>query len=320
MSKLLLKVRDIEIYSDSLYTITPKPDADAPDGLVNLGTTKIPSATVANDVPCRWVMTNKANGTGLYDTGLYTASPCYTTMNKEVVAERVELIIKNLVEPYEAKHQEGQLHHSNSEEFWDSYRVRLNDGRILSTNKVDDLLDLFIALNSYALTPKQHVGNPAYKGSQYCVEDSTKVQNFKNENSTRKVEAIGHYMTLRTENPTKLNNLLRYVGVIGFDSEVSLDSLNSVVLDWLEATEQNPIRFEEAYKLSKGKTTQNIIDYYGMLGTLTKTGVVSRVDGVYRYQNTDLGVDLKVAAKFLNGKSKQAKALAIELTEIFNKE
>lgn len=319
MGNLLFKVRDFEIRKDSLYKILPKPDASAPDGLVNLGTTKIPSVRISNDVACRYKVTNAANQTGLYDTGLYEQSPCYANMDKDVVTEKVDLLNKHIVEPYERKYEEGALFHNNLG-FWDNYKIRLSSGRIFSTNNIDDLLALYIALNSFELTPKDHVGNPSYKGSQYCIEDSTKVQTYKNEKAQLFVKATGQYTSLKDSNPTKLKNLLRYVGIIGFSSDIALDSLDAVVLEWLEKTEQNPIRFTEAYKLSSNKSTENIIYYYTMIGELTQKGVINRVDGIYIYNSINLGVDLKAAAKYLNGRSKAAQALALELTELHNKE
>ncbi len=314
--KILFKVRDFVVREGSIYKIIGKPDTNAPDGLVQLGTTKIPSPMIANDVSCRWKMTNKANGSGLYDTGLYAGSPCYMTMDKDEIKERLQLLEENLVEPFERTHEEGVLHQANLD-FWDNYRIRLNQGRIFNTKNVEDLLDMFIALNSYELTPKEHVGNPAYKGSQFCIEDSTKVQDIENEVADLSIQAIGHYVSLKEENPQMLKNILRYIGLTSANTDIDLNTLSSVIFKWINSDNQNPKKFEDAYELATNPNTQNIVDYYTMIGDLATYGVVSRENGFYTYNGINLGADLKSSAKYLNSKKKDIVALAIELTTLY---
>lgn len=291
----LIDVNGLVIKTNSVYKITNKPDSNAPSGFVKEGTTKLPSAGIANTVPCRFKVTNKSTGEGLYDTGLYRESPCYASMNEEKVDEIVKNLQEKIVIPYERKYGKGKLDHSNTE-FWDAFGVNLFDGRFFVTSNIDDLLDLYIAMNGFDLTPKDRLGDPRFSSSDYCVEDKEKVQGIKAERANNMMTAITNFGSLLSTNRNKALNILRYNKVIGVGSDIDDGTLNSLVFEWLNKDTQNPNRFLKTYELTKKKKTEDVVDMYAILSKLFNKGVVKRNGGMFNFEGNDLGADLKTAA------------------------
>ncbi|MDC7249867.1 MAG: hypothetical protein PQJ49_08135, partial [Sphaerochaetaceae bacterium] len=109
----LVDVNGLVIKTNSVYKVTNKLDNTAPSGFVKEGTTKLPSSGIGNTVPCPFKITNKAKGTGIFDTGFYVGSPCYATMDTDKAEKQVAILKKAIVEPYEKKYGRGILDHNN---------------------------------------------------------------------------------------------------------------------------------------------------------------------------------------------------------------
>ncbi|MCA9748206.1 MAG: hypothetical protein KC414_03820 [Romboutsia sp.] len=309
----IVNVNGLKIKDGSIYKITNKVDNNAPSGFVKEGTTKLPSLGIGNTVPCRFVVTNKAKNTGVFDTGLYEESPCYSTMKTEEVREIVAKLKKNIVEPYEKKYGKGILDHKN-EEFWGDFGINLFAGRFFVTDKVDDLLELYIATLGYELTPKQLVGNPQFKESQYCIEDKEEVKSIKDERAENMMSAIANFGILLGTNIKKLESILKYVKFVGVNTKVDLTTLKSAFYEWLNKSENNVKTFQAAYELVENPDTSEIIDIYILVNNLAKKGVLKIANGEYNYNGVKLGADLKTVAQNLSTK-KGLEEIKIELLE-----
>lgn len=311
----LIDVNGLVIKTDSIYKVTNKLDNNAPSGFVKEGTTKLPSSGIGNTVPCPFKVTNKAKGTGIFDTGLYEGSPCYATLDNETVRKQVEKLREAIVKPYEKKYGKGILDHQN-EEFWSEFGINLFDGRYFVTNNVDDLLELYIAMLGYELTPKgeKHEGNPKYSQSDYCIEDKEKVQNIKDERANKMVSAITNFGALLKSDRNTLLNVLRYVGLIGVEGKIDDATLNSLFFEWLNKSNENPKSFDKAYELTKREETFDIVNLYAIASRLAIKNVITRVGGEYTYKGKTLGADLKTVSMNLNNK-KDLEEIKIELLE-----
>lgn len=313
LKEIIVDVNGLSIKQGSIYKITNKLDNNAPSGFVKEGTTKLPSVGIGNTVPCRYVITNKVKNTGIFDTGLYEDSPCYSTMNLDEVKARVGKLKKAIVEPYERKHGRGILDHKN-EEFWNNFGINLFAGRYFVTEKVDDLLELFIATLGYELTPKKLIGSPKFKQSQYCIEDKEEVRTIKDERADNIMTAITNFGILLNTNITLLINILKYVQLVGVTDKIDSVTLKSAFYEWLNKSENNIRKFQVAYDLTQNESTSEVVSLYVLVNKLAKTGVLKKVNGEYNYNGQALGADLKTVANNLNNK-KGLEEIKIEILE-----
>ncbi len=311
---VIVDVNGLQIKKGAIYKITNKPDSSAPSGFVKEGTTKLPSVGIGNSVPCRYVITNKSRGTGVFDTGLYMQSPCYSDKKESEVREIVEKLNKQVVEPYERKYGKGILDHNN-EEFWNSFNIDLFEGRFFVTDRVDDLLELYIATLSFELTPKDKLGNPKFKESQYCIEDKEKVKSIKDERAERIMSAIANFGIMLANKPKKLDTILKYVKFLGTDTKVDISTMKAAFFEWLNKSEDNVKLFQSAYELSENPKTSDVLDIYLAISNLYKKGKIELKDSQFSYKGKKLGADLKTAANNLNTK-KALEDLKIEILEL----
>ena len=110
----LFEIDGFKVMPESNYIIKNKTDYDAPSAFVKVGTTKLPSAGVGESFQCRYVRTSR--DTGVWDTGFYEQSPCYSHLKPGEKELAVKKLMKNVVEPYEAYTGiTGQLAHTNDD-------------------------------------------------------------------------------------------------------------------------------------------------------------------------------------------------------------
>lgn len=308
-----IQVNGLEIRPSSIYKVINKPDKSAPDGFQREGSTKLPSYGVGNNVGCNYVQ-NSITGQGVYDTGLYVDSPCYANVPKDEVKFKVDLLKELIVEPFERYvGKEGVLNHSNLE-FWDSYTTRLEVDRPFRTDNPSDLLDLFLSVLSFQLTPKSEIKNPKFGRSQYVVEDISKAKTHTEETNNNFVTAIANFTKLYSSNKYLAIKLLEYIGISGITESVEESSLNSMLFSWLTTDDSNPVKMNNAYAIASNIKKQNQIVIYSKLKELTKKGIVSNMTGEYYYNDTYLGSDLKSAAENINSKA-DLKTVKAEIME-----
>lgn len=312
--KTIISVRGLDIKSDSIYKVVGKPDNTAPSGFVELGVSKLPSEGIGDSVGCRFVQRGQDPQEGLFDTGFYLESPCYSSVSDTAAKEMVKSLNKHVVEPFEKIYGKGKLNHNNHE-FWKDYRVFLTDGKIFSTSSVEDLLGLYIAMNSFQLTPKTDIGNPAFNDSNYCVEDKDRVRTINQERADNAITAISKFGDLVKTNKDLLVQVLQYIKVNGITNKTDVSVMNGAFYEWLNRNNENAQVFIKAVDLAQNKDTEDVIPLYIKLQKAIRQREVSTEGGYLMYKGKRLGADLKTAAFNLNSKKdlEDAKLAIIEI-------
>jgi len=299
--ELVFELNGFQIKTNSLYKITGKEDLNAPSGFAAEGVSKLPSEGVANSVPCRYHIIDSQTGSGVWDTGLHESSPCYHDKDTDEIKSIVSSLRKHIVNPYKKANGKTQDLDHTDDEFWLTYSINLFNGRVFNTGKVKDLLDLFLAINNFSLTPKGKEGDPKFKNSDYCIVDTAKATDFKKQKASDKMNAVKNFARLEAKNRTFLLSLLHYNGLIVSDS-IDEETLNFSFQEWLERKPQNPGLFNETYtRADESDKFEEKINLHKKLSVLFKAekGITKKSNGKYYFKDVELGTDLKHAAENL---------------------
>lgn len=279
--KLLATVGGMKIYSGSIYVITGKMDEEAPSGYQERGISKTPFPGNKTVSCCGWDKDLR-----VYDTGFFINSGCYKGYSLEDRKEEMDMRIKNIRHPFEETVNED-LDQKNFD-FWDSYSIDLYDGRLFYTDDVRDLFELYIAILSKALTPKEEDGNPLYVESYYCVEDKTTAVDIRKQRQIDKADILYEFMgKLKGSESEKqsIYDLLLYLDVIrSIDLDPSM--VQYIFTNWIDAKNTNVDMYKEASSrfLSDDETTEGmqIIKFHRMIKEMIEGLTVSvNSDGLY---------------------------------------
>lgn len=292
---LLATVSGMKIYSDSIYVITGKMDESAPTGFQENGISKAPFPGNKTIVPCSW-----DKNLGVYNTGFYTNSSCY---NGYPIPERqaeVNLRVKNIRNPYEEV--TGKDLDQSNVDFWDSFHVDLYMGRLFYTNDINDLFDLYIALQAKALTPKEEDGNPDFSESMFCIEDKTTAVDVKKQRQLDKTDVIFKFMSAlesQGDDKSKMIDLLLYLNII-HSVEINDDMTRYIFTNWIEAKSTNVDMFKETYnRFLSGINAEKggqILKYHRMIKELAYAGRLQVGSNGVTFDGVTVGSDFPSAA------------------------
>ena len=232
--KLLATVGGMKIYSDSIYVITGKMDEEAPSGYQERGISKTPFPGNKTVSCCGWDKDLR-----VYDTGFFINSACYKGYSLEDKKNEMDMRIKNIRYPFEETVNED-LDQKNFD-FWDSYRIDLYDGRLFYTNDVRDLFELYIAILSKSLTPKEEDGNPMYVESYYCVEDKTTAVDIRKQRQIDKADILYEFMNKLKGSEAErksIYDLLLYLDII-YSVELDQSMVQYIFTNWIDAKNTN---------------------------------------------------------------------------------
>lgn len=297
---------------DTVYEVVPKYDADAPDGYRNNKTTKI----LDFDAGQNTVSALYDDGIGLWDTGLYKDSPMYRGLGEEAKESLHNQIQELIVEPFERMFGKDKLDPRDKDsKFWNyvdtnSFKVDLYQGKLFKTKNPLDLLKLFICLANKDLAPKKHESSPQFRKAQFCVENKEEVKSSKVENDMLDMEVNGRFYSL-LEQPKTLQPILTYIGVKNIDvknKEMAITLFKRFVEDKGQAY-QNKKMFLDAISLESSKQGRKEIVYYSYLTDLSKKGKLVKQGDNYVIGETEIGNNLKAAAKFVSNKPKLQQAI-----------
>lgn len=291
---LLATVNGMKIYSDSIYIITGKMDESAPSGFQELGISKAPFPNNKTVVPCSW-----DKDLGVYDTGFFTNSPCYDGWPLSERQAEVSLRTKNIRDPYEEV-TNSNLDQSNFD-FWDSYSVGCYMGRLFYTNDIKDLFDLYIAVQSKALTPKDEDGNPEFADSMFCIEDKTTAVDVKRQRQLDKADITYKVMNALGDKSEreKILDLLLYLDVI-HSVEINTDMVKYVFMNWIDEKNTNIDTCKDAYvRYISGENSEQgyeIIKFHRMIKEMAYAGnVIMSANGIL-FDGINLGPDFVSSA------------------------
>lgn len=315
----LFSINGLSIKSGAVYKIENRFDANAPSGFQKERTTKLPSADIANTIQCPFVVSNKATGEGVFDTGLHKYSPCYKNQDEKSVAEKLKVLADFVVKPYEAKTgEDGKLAHNN-DKFWSEYMVNLYADRYFSVADPDDMLALYVAMISGELCPEDEQGNPRYRNADYVIIDKAKEKTLKQKRATTNIDTIGEFYMLLKENPQKLTHILRYIGLSNITDKVDDVTLKTMFYTWLDQSDRNAEKFEQLVQDCEDKTKEEIIYLHSKLKRVVETnkGLSKNSVGDYVYNGQPLGKDLKTVASNLVA-SPELSQIKAQILEEFN--
>lgn len=300
MSDVIISINGLEIKRNSLYKIVDKSDNNALDGLKQHGSTKIPQEYMGTLAQCPY-----DKRTDTFDTGFYIYSPCYNGMDEGARVKHVALLQTEIVEPYERVYGIGLLDNKN-EDFWTTYDIDLEEGRIFNTGNIRDLLDLYIAMRGFELTPRSKVGNPNFSTSQFIIEDREVTNKKKNERAQSYMDALQHFFVMLTSEKHKLLSVLKYANMNsanGMTSETSNSSLNSLFKNWIDEDVKNVDNFLRVSNMVNKKAGLEEVTLYSLLIDMLRRNKLPKIGEEFTYDETPLGADLKTVAKNLATKT-----------------
>jgi len=305
----LFNVNGLSIKKDAVYKIENRLDLKAPSGYQKERSTKLPSADTGNTIYCPF-------DNGVWDTGLYAFSPCYRgESDSTATTEKLKMLQEYVVKPYERKTGiEGILEQKN-DTFWNDYKVELWAGKYFNTSEPDDMLQLYLAMMAGELAPENDGGNPKYNQADFVIIDKAKERTLKTRKAVTNIDAIISFGALLSENPQKLSNILRYVGVANITDKIDGTTMKTMFHTWIERDERNAEIFGELIDKCEDKKFEEMVYLHSTLKKTAESGKLSKNSiGDYVYNGVSLGKDLKAVAKNLvqNSELSDTKAQIIE--------
>lgn len=310
--ELLFEVGGVKVFRGSIYVCKHKEDLSAPTGFQEKGTTKLPSDGADNSFPCGYQAFSETEGT--WDTGFHVYSQCYASVSEEVAKNKVEMLQKNLVEPYE-KHRgkEGLLDHSN-DDFWNKKMFKISADKVFNTKNPEDLLTLYFGLLTRELTPKGQEGNSKYRDSAFVLVDETKNVKKKDERSSNLFEAIGLFEELLKTDKVKLIQLFSYLNMT-ISPDIEEGTFRSMAREYFDqVTGKNVDMFMMTVEESNTEFGRDRLAIFNKLKEALKRGntVTTNPNGVLYYGDKEIGPDLKSAAHNI-AKTKELSTIKKEL-------
>lgn len=295
----IVEINGLTIRKNSLYKVVHKLDKSAPDGFQREGATKLPSEGIGNTIPCRFIIQDPNSKRGVYDTGFSVNSPCYSGMDESKRKEIVNRLKKYIVEPYERSYKgengEALLDATNTS-FWDSFGVTLWEGRIFNTEKVEDLLDLYIAMQSFELCPVNEGGSPKFNQADYMIEDNITSVTVGKKRTNNEFTAISKFMNLLSVNKTKLFTILRSIGIITPNIAPEDTDLIDIFNLWLRRDIQNPDYFLKNFDKAETEDGELELTLQVNIKKLVSSKKITKVGSQLTYKGYELGGDIKTAA------------------------
>jgi hypothetical protein len=311
---LITEVNEFPIYSNSLYKVIHKADKNAPSGFIAEGATKLPSVGIGNSVSCHYISRGGNGSHGVWDTGFYEKSPCYSTTDEASAKKVLTKLSKYIVEPYETFRSQEKLLNQNSD-FWDSYLIDLYEGRVFNTSRPEELLALYIAVLGNHLTPKGLEGSPKFSNADYCIVDLEQAKSVREERSTKVMTTGFEFMSMLKSDPTELQVVLTYLGIGTGKGALDKDIIVPLFHEWLNADIDRADEFQRILKMLESDDSKETVYLFSKLREAVRTKKVQKTaEGHYVLNGEFLGGDLKSAARNL-ATNKELEESKIELLE-----
>lgn len=297
--KVLANVYGFKILSDTIYKVVGKTDTSAPTPFVERGISKVPFEGNKSVISCLY-----DNIKRVYDTGFYNASKCFFGEDPEIVKQEVNLRVKNILKPYEQVTNSNLI--QSNEDFWDNKSIDLWTGRYFNTSDPVELFELYIALLSRSLTPKDKEGDPYYAFSMYCVEDKALSGDTLRTRKVRREEISFKYMSAMKGSLYERNcmiDILLFAGVVDNPEIIENDYYTLRLSDYLDGKVSNLEYLNDVISRASRPDGEETLKMYRMLYVLNIRGIISRDKDGYKMNSVVIGHDLKtVAGLMVNNK------------------
>lgn len=295
--KVLFVINGFEVRENSTYIVKDKRDANGPDGIAKAGLTKIPGPGIGNRFAARFIADSEGSKEGSWDTGFYVHSPCYRGIPEAEAEIQVKALQDSIVKPYQRAKGNESLLDRNDDKFWDKFRFEVFTKKVFNTAEITQLLELYFALRTYHVAPKEKEKEHIYADTAYLIIDSTKDTKLKDEKASNLFKTIGLFMAMLQNEKPMLLLILNYMG-LAVSEDVPDEVLNGMFKDFLDADEMRGnhfCKFVEESKKEEGKAKFDI--YKRLRDSIGKGSKVTRTaGGVYFYDSVEIGPDLKTAA------------------------
>lgn len=299
--ELLFVVGDFEVYNDTVYVVTDKPDYDAPSGFIEKGITRLPSDGVGDTFECGFSSQSKGSKNGLWDTGFYTGSKCYAKLNgdsKHAADARTKLAVENVMKPYAANIGDiNKLAQNQDNDFWTTKLMDVYSGQVFNTKDSEDRFQLYFALLTKHLTPEGLEGDSSFKKSSYIVKDINKNMKRKDEKALIEFEAIASFMDVLKTNKNRITSILDYLGMT-VNKDLANGTLMAMFKELIGRDESKLKLYNSLMEESKTNDGMAKLELYKILKSKYPNGGVTKShNGVYFYKDEEIGGDLKTAAQ-----------------------
>ena len=299
--KVLFEAEGLTVFENSTYTVQHRPDPSAPSGFQSMGATKLPSDGIDETFYARWI--GEIGDEGIWDTGFYEHSPMYAGLEEAEVKKIVDRRIERVLEPYRkvtGNKDAFALGHPSVSKIG----FKVWEGQTLNTRNPKDVMTLYFALLKRKVVVDDNLGDTSYDSAPYRISNMNESVTNQEKEAVSEMDAIFEFKMLQKNDQERLRLILNYVGLnIDTDSKPSAQALSFKRLikrkDDLEAF----LRIAEESESEKGLDKLAV---YDKLKTQARTGgeLTRAKNGVYFYEEVEIGADLKVAADVI---AKQAK-------------
>jgi len=167
-------------------------------------------------------------------------------------------------------------------------------------------MEIYFGLLTNKLTPKVQEANTKFNDSSYLVVDINKDVKVKDERALEKFKAVGSFTNLLSSDKERLLSMLSYSGINPSKSvdDVTLISMFNYYLD--QGQDDRIIMFNSLVEETETEKGLEKVFIYRQLRALIATGKVTKTSGLYYYDGTEIGPDLKQAAESIVKNSKLA--------------
>lgn len=283
---------DFTIKADTIYTVLPKVDPNAPDGFKEHGTTKVIHPSVGNTVGAPYDRTM-----GVWDTGFYTHSPCLVGMPVEAKNKFIKDVNEFIVTPVEEIKGQGELDHKNNK-FFDNLAITLANKVHFNTANPLDRLGLYFAVLGKELCPKDMVGNPLFGGAAYQVVNKEVEVSNKEQAELDNARAIGELYNLIRNDKDFLSKVFKYLRISDAtisDEKTFVTVFNRYLKDKQDGYRNSTLFLKEIDKFRTKEGAQEL-EAYIMLLKLYDQKIVQINKSEYYLKGVSIGNSLKHAA------------------------
>ncbi len=299
--QLLFSVDGFEVYSNSVYVIEGKPDYTAPSGFVEKGVTALPSADISKTYPGPFVPAFENSTEGVWDTGFYDLSPCYSNLPEKDRATISKGRKKYVLDKYKAFIGDIDALDHKDHKGWNKFKFILHLDRLMNTSNPKDLMDLYMSIHMGVLCPKGKERDHKYSQASYTVVDKMKQTAIRSTIKLSRFEAIETFSLMWANDRTKLTDILRYIGV-SFSDSIGKGDLAAIFDDHI-AKADNIERFNNIVEKAESTEGYTEIKLYRSLKELSVRGngiLTKSPGGKYFYKGFEIGPDLFASAKNIN--------------------
>ncbi len=295
--KTLFVIDGFEVKENSTYVIKDKVDMDAPTGYIKAGVTKLPSRGVSETFQVNFI-SRDGGRTGTWDTGFYEYSPCYRDVDSSEIKTLVTGLKKNLLLPYRHAIGDDSAFELSNNAFFDKTNFKVYSKKTYNTLDPIDRMELYFGLLTKQITPKGQEGNTRYNDSSYVVVDVSKDIKIKDERALSKFSAIGAFTAMLKTDKPRLVSILHYTGM-NFSASIEDSVLIGMFNDYLSGENDDKTkafnRLVEETETKEG--LEKITIYKAIREAYKKGGKVTKISGLYFYEDKEIGPDLKNSAE-----------------------